>query len=75
MRLSLRWLAGALLLLFAVDAAAAYIVNGERKSFEIYRTANPPVIDGKLDDVAWENAATAAISRLVPMLATSPRPR
>jgi len=44
------------LLLFVADAAA-YTVNGERKSFEIYRTDSPPVIDGKLDDRAWRDAA------------------
>jgi hypothetical protein len=44
------------MLLFAVEAAAAYTVGGERKSFEVYRTDSPPVIDGKLDDAVWRNA-------------------
>lgn len=45
------------LLLFAADAAANYMVNGERKSFTIQRTDTPPVIDGKLDDAVWKNSA------------------
>ena len=52
-----RLLVVATLLLFAADAAATYTVNGERKSFEIRRTDSPPVIDGKLDDAVWEDAA------------------
>ena len=46
------------ILLFAAEAAATYTVNGERKSFEIRRTESPPVIDGKLDDAAWRDAAS-----------------
>jgi len=42
------------LLLPMVESEA--MMNGERKSFEIFRVASPPVIDGKLDDVAWEGA-------------------
>jgi hypothetical protein len=57
MRSSARLLVAGALLLVAAESAAVYTVDGERKSFEIYRTATPPVIDGKLDDVAWENAA------------------
>ena len=43
--------------MFAAEAAAIYTVDGERKSFHIQRTAMPPVIDGKLDDEVWRNAA------------------
>ncbi len=52
-----RVLAATALLLFASEAAAVYSINGERKSFEIFRTTSKPVIDGRLDDVAWESAA------------------
>ena len=52
-----RLIIAAMLLLFAADAAANYIVNGERKSFEIRRTGSPPVIDGNLDDAVWKDAA------------------
>ena len=45
------------LLLLAAPSVAVYTVNGERKSFEIYRTQTAPVIDGRLDDDAWKNAA------------------
>ena len=54
--MTFRLLAAAGLLLFAAEAAAVYTVNGERKSFEIYRTDSPPVIDGKLDDAVWRDA-------------------
>jgi hypothetical protein len=47
----------AVLLLLAAPSVAVYTVNGERKSFEIYRTQTAPVIDGRLDDDAWKNAA------------------
>ena len=47
----------AVLLLLAAPAVAVYTVNGERKSFEIYRTQTAPLIDGRLDDDAWKNAA------------------
>ena len=47
----------AFLLLWASNAAAAYTVNGERKSFEIFRTSLAPVIDGRLDDEVWKSAA------------------
>lgn len=47
----------AALLLWASDAAAIYTVGGERKSFEIRRADVAPVIDGRLDDTAWETAA------------------
>ena len=52
-----RCLLAAVLLLFAGEALAAYTVNGQRKSFEIYRTDSPPVIDGILDDAVWQDAA------------------
>jgi hypothetical protein len=44
------------LLLFA-EAFAVYTVDGERKSFEIYRTSSAPRIDGRIDDEAWRDAA------------------
>ena len=53
---SKRCLLAAVLLLFAGEAIAAYTVNGQRKSFEIYRTDSPPVIDGRLDDACWRDA-------------------
>ncbi|MDJ0710187.1 MAG: sugar-binding protein [Woeseiaceae bacterium] len=52
-----RCLLAAVLLLFAGEAIAAYTVDGQRKSFEIYRTDSPPVIDGRLDDPVWAVAA------------------
>ncbi len=58
MTLTKRILVAALMLLFAAEAAATYTVNGARKSFEIHRTNSPPVIDGKLDDAVWQDAAT-----------------
>ncbi len=51
-----RLLVTVFLLLITVEATAVYTVNGERKSFEIFRTTSPPVIDGKLDDEAWVTA-------------------
>ena len=51
--MKLRLLCVTTLLLFTVEAAAAYAANGARKSFEIFRTESPPVIDGKLDDAVW----------------------
>ncbi len=47
----------ACLLLLANSAAAVYSVDGERKSFEIYRTTAAPIIDGRLDDDVWRSAA------------------
>ena len=47
----------AFLLLLASNAAAIYTVDGERKSFEIFRTKLAPVIDGRLDDEVWKSAA------------------
>jgi len=46
-----------LLLLLATNAAATYTVDGERKSFEISRASTAPLIDGRLDDEVWRNAA------------------
>jgi hypothetical protein len=57
MKSSVRLLAVAGLLFAAAESAAVYTIDGERKSFEIYRTDTPPVIDGKLDDAAWDKAA------------------
>lgn len=45
------------LLLWTGTADSAYTIDGERKSFEIYRTESAPVIDGNLDDEVWKNAA------------------
>jgi cellulose/xylan binding protein with CBM9 domain/uncharacterized protein DUF5916 len=47
----------AILLLLATPSVAVYTINGERKSFEIYRATSAPVIDGRLDDAVWKNAA------------------
>ena len=47
----------AILLLLSAPSVAVYTVDGERKSFEIYRAQSAPVIDGRLDDDAWKNAA------------------
>jgi len=47
----------AFLLLLASDVAAVYTVDGKRKSFEIFRTKMAPVVDGRLDDEVWKNAA------------------
>ena len=57
MKSTVRLLAVAGLLLAAAESAAVYTIDGERKSFEIYRTDTPPVIDGKLDDAVWDKAA------------------
>jgi len=52
-----RIIVGVFLLLLAAPSIAAYTINGERKSFEIYRTDSAPVIDGRLDDEVWRTAA------------------
>jgi hypothetical protein len=57
MKTTIRLLFVGTLLLFTTEVAAGYSFNGERKSFQIYRTDSPPVIDGRLDDAAWEDAA------------------
>ena len=54
MKTVVRCLSVAVLLLSADAAAASYSLDGERKSFEIFRTDSPPVIDGKLDDAVWQ---------------------
>jgi hypothetical protein len=51
--MKLRLLCATTLLLFATEAAGAYAADGARKSFEIFRTDSPPIIDGKLDDAVW----------------------
>jgi hypothetical protein len=57
MSLFTRIIVGVFLLLLAAPSIAAYTINGERKSFEIYRTDSAPVIDGRLDDEVWRTAA------------------
>ena len=52
-----RYLIATILLLLASATAAAYTVDGERKSFEIFRASSAPIIDGRLDDEVWRNAA------------------
>jgi len=52
-----RLLAVTTLLVFASESAAVYTVNGQRKSFEIFRAEAAPVIDGRLDDDVWRYAA------------------
>jgi len=52
-----RLLAVTALLAFASESVAVYTVNGQRKSFEIYRAEAAPVIDGRLDDDVWQYAA------------------
>ena len=58
MKLSVRLLVTAVLLLFSSSAIAAYVQNGERKSFNISRTDTAPVIDGRLDDDVWKHATS-----------------
>ncbi len=52
--------AAALLLLPMADALASYIVDGERKTFEIQRASSRPQIDGRLDDEVWKTAAAVS---------------
>ena len=52
-----RFIAATAMLLLFNDALATYIVNGERKQFEIYRVDSAPQIDGRLDDEIWRRAA------------------
>jgi hypothetical protein len=47
----------AFLLFIVSSATAVYTVDGERKTFEIRRTTLAPIIDGRLDDEVWKNAA------------------
>ena len=51
-----RILIAAFFLLLAAESAAVYTVDGQRKSFEIYRVKTAPVIDGRLDDEVWRDA-------------------
>ncbi len=54
----LRWpLAVALFLPLAAAAQEAIIDGAREKSVQIVHTDTPPVIDGRLDDVAWASAA------------------
>ena len=46
-----RFVAAIALLSLAAESAA--MLDGERKSFQIFRVETPPVIDGKLDDAVW----------------------
>jgi hypothetical protein len=57
MKSTVRLMVATTLLLLAVDAAAVFTMEGQRKSFEIRRTDSPPIIDGKLDDAVWTDAA------------------
>lgn len=50
-------LIGCLLTFATGEAAAAYTVNGQRKSFRAERTDTAPTIDGILDDAVWRDAA------------------
>ena len=45
------------LMLLLPSLSLAVTGGGDRKSFRISRTDNPPVIDGRLDDAVWANAA------------------
>ena len=58
MKSSVRLLLAVILLLVARTGNAAYLLDGERKSFEIFRTDSAPTIDGRLDDTVWQSAAT-----------------
>jgi hypothetical protein len=49
------WLISANLL--AADPVGAQDSANQIKSFEMVRTATPPVIDGRLDDAVWQSAA------------------
>ena len=40
-----------------LQPATAAAVDADRKHFQISRTDTPPVIDGRLDDAIWQNAA------------------
>ena len=45
------------LALLLPSLSQAVTANGDRKSFEISRAETAPVVDGVLDDAAWQNAA------------------
>ena len=47
----------ACLALLLPSLSLAVTVGGDRKSFEISRAATAPVIDGRLDDAVWADAA------------------
>ena len=57
MKLSARLLSGILLLLLAAPCIATHTLEGERKSFRIFRAESAPTIDGNLNDDAWKSAA------------------
>jgi hypothetical protein len=46
----------AVVALLSLAAESAAMLDGERKSFQIFRVEAPPVIDGKLDDAVWAAA-------------------
>lgn len=76
MKPTIRLLAVITLLMFVSEAAAIYEVNGHRKSFEIHRTDSAPVIDGRLDDEVWQNAASIDdFHQTAPMDGASPTER
>ncbi len=52
-----RILIAAFFLLLAAESVAVYTVDGQRKSIEIYRAKAAPIIDGRLDDEVWRDAA------------------
>ena len=59
----MRQIRGTILLAGLLAAALGYaqeavVEGGREKSVSIVRTDTPPVIDGRLDDAAWRNAAT-----------------
>lgn len=73
MRLSLRLLLAVALLIFATASVAAYTKDGVRKSFEISRAKSTPIIDGRLDDDVWKNAAVVDdFHQTVPVDGASP---
>ena len=54
------------LILLLPSLSLAVTGTGDRKSFEISRTDTPPIIDGRLDDAVWANAAFVAALELGP---------
>ncbi|MCP4302104.1 MAG: carbohydrate binding family 9 domain-containing protein [Gammaproteobacteria bacterium] len=44
-------------LMSVCECAAAYTIDRQRKSNEIFRAESAPVIDGRLDDEVWRHAA------------------
>jgi hypothetical protein len=57
MKSIIRLLSVIVMLTFATESVAVFEVDGHRKSFKIRRVQDAPVIDGRLDDAAWRNAA------------------